>query len=106
MIAVWGVSCTPQALCLICITIIGIAISYKYSTASLPFTVSFADRPKVSKGRGYIIFLISLIGAIFQFIFSYFIPFGTYIFLIIIVILTVIIWNIIFSKKEKNLVKI
>lgn len=100
IVAVFGFDRIPDALTIILGTTLAFPISYKYSASALPFSVSLLDRPRGNKGRGYTITLILAVFAGLQFAFDAFIPFGSYILLVLALIATIVTWKLLFKQKN------
>lgn len=97
IVAFFGVDRIPDAVSIIAVTLLAIPINYKYSAKTLPFSVFTNDRVKGKMGKGLVVTVTMLVAAIIQFLFDYFIPFGSYIFMAIAVIGCSLIWRKIFE---------
>ena len=98
MVGFWGVDRIPEAITLIFASALAFPISYKLSASVLPFSVPFAERARGNRGRGMWTLGIMAIIALAQFIYDYFIPYGNYIFMVIVIIGCYITWKYLFKK--------
>ncbi|MGL5822944.1 MAG: hypothetical protein ACRCYE_15175 [Sarcina sp.] len=97
IVVFFGVDRIPDAVSIIAITLLAIPVNYKYSAKTLPFSVFTNDRVKGKMGKGLIVTVTIFVAAILQFLFDYFIPFGSYIFMAIAVVACSLTWRKLFE---------
>ena len=98
MVGFWGINRIPEAITLIFATALSFPISYKLTTAVLPFSLPFVERGRGNRGRGMWTTIIMVIIAIIQFLYDYFIPYGNYIFMVIVIVVCIFTWKKLFKK--------
>lgn len=99
MLALFGIGIWSQIITMIFLTLSIIPISYKLGDGTpLPFTISYSDRSRGNGGRSFFIMGILLALVIIQLLFILFIPFGTYIYMIISIISCIGTWRLTFEK--------
>lgn len=99
MLVLFGVRIWSQIISMIFITLSIVPISYKLGEGTpLPFTLSYADRSRGNGGRGFFIIGILLALVAVQFLFIYFIPFGSYIYMILSIVFCIGTWKTTFKE--------
>ena len=97
-VAIFGIRCIPDLIGIFLASIVVIAIYFKMIAKELPFSVSFNDAQKQSVIIMFAMMLI--VGAVWVAHYGIsLLPFGSYIFIAIMIIINIIVWKTIFNSK-------